>query len=260
MKLYRFIHDDRIRWGTGEGTILREVRAADIFEPDLIEDYRRGHDEFPLASLQLLAPVTPGKIIGIGRNYADHAKELGNDAPAEPLLFLKAPSAVLDPEKPIAMPAASARVDFEGELAIVIGRVSRNVPRSRWREHVLGFTCANDVTARDLQKQDVQFARAKSFDTFCPIGPCINTALDVADLALTTEVNGEIRQNGRTSSMIFPPDALIEYVTACMTLYPGDVILTGTPAGVGPLAEGDTVSIAIEGIGTLRNRVTRAAE
>jgi 2-keto-4-pentenoate hydratase/2-oxohepta-3-ene-1,7-dioic acid hydratase in catechol pathway len=204
---------------------------------------------------ELLAPTMPSKVVGVGRNYADHAKELGNETPSEPIIFLKPPTAVLAPNGTIVRPPGSQRVDFEGELAIVIGREARNVRAANWREYVRGFTCANDVTARDLQKRDVQFTRGKSFDTFCPIGPCIETEIDPADLSIHTRVNGEIRQNGRTSQMVFPCDFLIEFITAVMTLVPGDVVLTGTPAGVGPLSAGDVVEVEIGGIGTLRNVV-----
>ena len=226
MKTYRFLHDGRI--------------AESHQLPD---------------GATLLAPVTPTKIVCVGRNYADHAKELGNEAPSEPILFLKPPSALLAPGGTIVRPAASQRVDFEGELAVVIGREARNVGAARWRDYVRGFACANDVTARDLQKKDVQFTRGKSFDTFCPIGPCIEDDLDVGDLRVTTRVNGEVRQDGRTSHMMFPPPFLVEFITAIMTLMPGDVILTGTPAGVGPLNAGETVEVEVEGIGTLRNVV-----
>ncbi len=203
----------------------------------------------------LLPPVMPSKLVCVGRNYADHARELGNEAPSEPILFLKPPSAVLAPGGTIVRPAASQRVDFEGELAIVIGRTAKDVRASAWRDYVRGFACANDVTARDLQRKDVQFTRGKSFDTFCPLGPCIEDDLDVSDLRVTTRVNGETRQDGRTSQMIFPPGAMLEFITGIMTLLPGDVILTGTPAGVGPLAAGETVEVEIEGIGVLRNDV-----
>lgn len=203
----------------------------------------------------LLAPVSPSKIVCVGRNYAEHAKELGNEAPTEPLLFLKPPSALLASGGTIVRPAASQRVDFEGELAIVIGRDATNVSAARWRDYVRGFTCANDVTARDLQKKDVQFTRGKGFDTFCPIGPTIEDDLDVADVRLVTRVNGEVRQDGRTSQMMFPCGDLVAYVSAIMTLVAGDVILTGTPSGVGPLDAGDSVEVEIEGIGVLRNAV-----
>jgi 2-keto-4-pentenoate hydratase/2-oxohepta-3-ene-1,7-dioic acid hydratase in catechol pathway len=199
--------------------------------------------------------VAPSKIVCVGRNYAEHAKELGNEAPPEPILFLKAPSSVLAPEGTIIRPPQSQRVDFEGELAIVIGRQARNVRRADWRGYVLGFTCGNDVTARDLQKKDVQFTRAKSFDTFCPIGPVIETDLDPSALNLVTRVNGEVKQKGNTRDMIFPCGFLVEFISSVMTLCPGDVILTGTPAGVGPLQSGDVVEVEIDGIGTLRNHV-----
>lgn len=199
--------------------------------------------------------VAPSKIVCVGRNYAEHAKELGNEAPTEPILFLKPPTAVIAPGGTIVRPRQSQRVDFEGELAIVISHRAKNIPRAQWRDVVLGFTCANDVTARDLQKKDVQFTRGKSFDTFCPIGPEIETDLDPAALSLVTRVNGVVKQNGNTRDMIFKPDFLIEFITSVMTLCPGDVILTGTPSGVGPLVAGDEVEVEIEGIGTLRNHV-----
>jgi len=211
-------------------------------------------DETAVAS-NMTHVVAPSKIVCVGRNYAEHAKELGNEAPTEPILFLKPPSAVLAPGGTIVRPPQSQRVDFEGELAIVISRRARGVPRAQWRDYILGFTCANDVTARDLQKKDVQFTRGKSFDTFCPIGPEIETDLDPSALSLVTRVNGEVKQNGNTRDMIFKPDFLIEFITAVMTLCPGDVILTGTPSGVGPLNAGDDVEVEIEGIGTLRNHV-----
>ncbi len=204
---------------------------------------------------QLLPPATPSKIVAVGRNYAEHAKELGNEPPSEPIIFLKPPTALLPPNGTIIRPPQSQRVDYEGELAMVIGARARNVKADRWREFVQGFTCANDVTARDLQKRDVQFTRGKSFDTFCPIGPCVETELDPADLAITTRVNGDPKQNSRTSMMIFSCGVLLEFISAVMTLEPGDVILTGTPAGVGPLSAGDIVEVEIEGIGTLRNYV-----
>ncbi|HXI14631.1 MAG TPA: fumarylacetoacetate hydrolase family protein [Thermoanaerobaculia bacterium] len=208
-----------------------------------------------LNDAKLLAPLIPGKIVAVGRNYADHAKELGNSVPSEPILFMKPPSAIIGPEMAIVRPVSSDRVDFEGELGIVIGTKARNIQASGWKEFVLGFTCVNDVTARDLQKRDVQFTRGKSFDTFCPIGPCIATDVDPSDLKLVSRVNGDTRQDGRTSQMIFGPGALLEFITSIMTLEEGDLILTGTPAGVGPLTAGDRVEIEIEGIGTLRNPV-----
>ena len=198
----------------------------------------------------------PTKIIAVGRNYAEHAKELGNEPPAEPIIFLKPPSAMLKPGGTIVRPPISERVDYEGELAIVIGREAKNVRASQWREVVRGFTCANDVTARDLQKKDVQFTRAKSFDTFCPLGPHIETELDPSRLRIQTRVNGVTKQDGNTEQMVFKCDFLIEFITQVMTLFPGDIILTGTPAGVGPLNAVDVVEVEIEGIGILRNGVS----
>ncbi|HJT18005.1 MAG TPA: fumarylacetoacetate hydrolase family protein [Thermoanaerobaculia bacterium] len=197
----------------------------------------------------------PTKIVAVGRNYAEHAKELGNDTPAEPIIFLKPPSALLPHEGTIVRPPQSQRVDYEGELVIVIDKRAKNVPRAKWREVIRGFTCGNDVTARDLQKKDVQFTRAKGFDTFCALGPHLETELDPADLSLITRVNGQVKQNGRTSQMVFPCDVIVEFVTSVMTMEPGDVIFTGTPAGIGPLSAGDVVEVTIEGIGTLRNNV-----
>jgi 2-keto-4-pentenoate hydratase/2-oxohepta-3-ene-1,7-dioic acid hydratase in catechol pathway len=212
-------------------------------------------DSIALADAEFLAPVTPSKIVAVGRNYAEHAKELGNEAPSEPIIFLKPPSAVLNPGGTIIRPPQSQRVDFEGELAIVIGKTARNVRRDDWRSVVLGFTCANDVTARDLQKKDVQFTRGKSFDTFCPLGPCIETNVDPVALSLRTRVNGETKQDGNTRDMVFDCGFIIEFISSVMTLLPGDVILTGTPAGVGPLVSGDRVEVEIEGIGVLGNAV-----
>jgi 2-keto-4-pentenoate hydratase/2-oxohepta-3-ene-1,7-dioic acid hydratase in catechol pathway len=213
-------------------------------------------ERHPLAEVRLVAPILPSKVIAIGKNYADHAREMGGEPPAEPVVFSKPSTAVVGPGEAIVYPEKlSERVDFEGELAVVIGRLCREVPVERAAEVVFGYTCANDVTARDLQKKDGQWTRAKGFDTFCPLGPWIQTELDPADLAITTTVNGEIRQSARTSQLLHDIPALIAYVSEVMTLIPGDVILTGTPAGVGPLAVGDEVGVGIEGIGTLSNRV-----
>jgi 2-keto-4-pentenoate hydratase/2-oxohepta-3-ene-1,7-dioic acid hydratase in catechol pathway len=221
------------------------------------ESIRLTGSRHPLADVRLLAPVLPSKVVAIGRNYADHAAELGNEVPEDPIIFLKPSTSVVGPRDPIVYPTQlSERVDFEGELAVVIGRLCRQVPPERVREVIFGYTSANDVTARDLQKKDGQWARAKGFDTFCPLGPWIETDIDPDDLELTTIVNGEIRQNSRTSLLLHGVTALVSYVSAVMTLLPGDVLLTGTPAGVGPLKDGDEVSVTIEGIGTLTNGVT----
>jgi 2-keto-4-pentenoate hydratase/2-oxohepta-3-ene-1,7-dioic acid hydratase in catechol pathway len=220
------------------------------------ENIRLTGARYSVDDVRLLAPILPSKIVAIGRNYAEHAKELGNEPPAEPLIFLKPSTAVIGPGDPIARPAAlSKRVDYEGELAIVFGRLCRDVPEARVPEVIFGYTCANDVTARDLQARDGQWTRAKGFDTFCPLGPWIETSLDPADIHLTTTVNGEIKQDSRTSLLIHGIATLVSYVTAVMTILPGDVLLTGTPAGVGPLTAGDSVAVWIEGIGTLTNPV-----
>ena len=211
---------------------------------------------YPLADVRLLAPVLPSKVVAVGKNYADHAREMGSEPPDEPVIFLKPSTAVAGPADPIVRPVhLSKQVDYEGELAVVIGRLCREVPAGRVPEVIFGYTCANDVTARDLQAKDGQWARAKGFDTFCPLGPWIETELDPADLELSTLVNGEVRQRARTSLLLHDVTALVTFVSSVMTLLPGDVLLTGTPAGVGPLEEGDQVSVRIEGIGTLTNRV-----
>lgn len=211
---------------------------------------------FPLHDVRLLAPVLPSKVVAVGRNYADHAREMGGEPPAEPVLFLKPSTAVVGHGDPIAYPVKlTQRVDYEGELAVIIGRLCREVPAAQAAEVIFGYTCANDVTARDLQARDGQWTRAKGFDTFCPLGPWIETDADPADLELTTVVNGEVRQQARTSQLLCDVPALVEYVSTVMTLLPGDVLLTGTPAGVGPLEDGDEVSVTIENVGSLRNTV-----
>lgn len=215
---------------------------------------------WPLAEVRLLAPVFTQKVVAVGRNYAKHAQEFGNDIPEEPMIFLKPPSSIVGPGAPIKIPQGIGRVDFEGELAIVIGfagndRFVKNIPASQAERVILGYTVANDVSARDLQKSDGQWGRAKGFDTFCPLGPWIETSLDASDLALKAEVDGELKQDGRTSDLVHKIPELVEFVSGVMTLLPGDVILTGTPEGVGPIEGGQSVSITIEGIGTLTNPV-----
>jgi len=203
----------------------------------------------------------PSKIVCVGRNYADHAKELGNEVPTAPMLFLKAPSAIIASGDPIVIPAQSSQVEHEGELAVVIVSDCKNIRDDEDPfQYVLGYTCLNDVTARDIQRADVQFTRGKSFDTFCPIGPHIETELDVSDIRVTTEVNGVMMQDARTSAMVFPVEFLIRYISRQMTLKAGDVIATGTPAGVSKLNAGDLCDVTIEGIGTLTNGVTSQSE
>lgn len=211
---------------------------------------------YPLASVRLVAPVEPRKIVCIGRNYAAHAAELGNEVPKEPLMFLKPPSSIIGSGEPITLTPYSKRVEHEGELAIVIGRRSSHLSDSdNALSYVLGYTCLNDVTARDIQKSDVQFTRGKGFDAFCPVGPHIETELDPANVLVETRVNGAVRQSGSTSLMIYPCAFLVRWISRMMTLYPGDVIATGTPAGVGPLVSGDVVEVNVAGIGVLRNPV-----
>ncbi|HEU4400955.1 MAG TPA: fumarylacetoacetate hydrolase family protein [Candidatus Polarisedimenticolia bacterium] len=214
----------------------------------------------PGEGLTWLAPCAPSKIVGVGRNYLAHIAELHHAAPEAPLFFLKPPSAILPPGGTIRLPSASSRVDFEGELGVVIGRTASRVSEELALDYVLGYTCVNDVTARDLQQKDVQFTRAKGFDTFCPFGPCIALGLAPDDLVVETFVNGQRRQSSPVSRMIFGLARLISYISHVMTLQPGDLIATGTPEGVGPLAQGDQVTVAIEGIGRLTNDVDSAGE
>jgi 2-keto-4-pentenoate hydratase/2-oxohepta-3-ene-1,7-dioic acid hydratase in catechol pathway len=209
-----------------------------------------------MSEARLLAPVNPSKIVCVGRNYRDHAKELGNDVPTEILVFLKPPSALLDPEANIVIPKDSERVDYEGELAVVIGKKCRNATEGEALSFVRGYVCANDVTARDLQKKDGQWTRAKGFDTFCPVGPLVSDEVSPESLEIETRVNGEIKQHGNTRDFIFSLAQVIRYVSGIMTLLPGDLILTGTPAGVGPLKVRDKVEVSISGLGTLTNPVT----
>lgn len=210
---------------------------------------------------RLLAPVEPSKIVCVGRNYAAHVAELGNEMPKEPLIFLKPPSAIIGPGETIEIPPYSKRVEHEGELGVVIGkRCARVKEQEKALDYVLGYTCVNDVTARDLQKADVQFTRGKGFDTFFPVGPHIETDLDPKDVLVETRVNGGLRQSGRTSLMAFPVEYLVRWISLMMTLMPGDVIATGTPAGVGPLVEADEVEVSVEGIGVLRNAAHCAVE
>jgi 2-keto-4-pentenoate hydratase/2-oxohepta-3-ene-1,7-dioic acid hydratase in catechol pathway len=210
---------------------------------------------FPLRDVRLLAPVLPSKVIGIGRNYADHAKEMGNEIPDEPVLFIKPSTSVVGPGDAVTYPLLSSEVHHEAELAVVIGRLVRELPVERALEAVLGYTCANDLTARDLQRTDAQWTRAKGFDGFCPLGPWIETELDASDVLVECRVNGDLRQSASTSLLLRGIPELIAYTSAVMTLLPGDVILTGTPAGVGPVEVGDEVSVSVEGIGVLSNRV-----
>ena len=245
MKICRFQFGDKISSGVIDGD--RVV---------VFENNRRQDESYLVADVKILPPVTPSKIVCVGRNYAEHAAELGNEVPTEPLLFLKAPSSIINSGEPIVLPAQSKQVEYEGELGVVIGRRCRSLfDDEDAMRYVLGYTCLNDVTARDLQRKDVQFTRGKSFDTFCPVGPFVETQLDLDQITLTTRVNGEARQFARMWQMVFPVDFLIRYISNIMTLMPGDVIATGTPSGVGKLETGDVCEVEITGIGTLKNPV-----
>lgn len=258
MKYCRFQSASGPAYGLVETIGGREMITRMVPMPEDMASFGApGHMEpVTLSEAKLLAPMVPSKIIGVGRNYRDHAQELGNEPPAELLIFLKPPSTVLAPGAAIVRPKLSQRVDFEGELGVVIGRVCRNLPDGAdVRAYLRGYTCVNDVTARDLQEKDAQWARAKGFDSFCPVGPIISDEIDATAADVETRVNGEVRQRGNTRDFIFSLDAIIRYVSRVMTLFPGDLISTGTPAGVGPLAAGDVVEVSIPGIGTLRNPV-----
>ena len=251
MRLMRFRHGDRIATGvadTGDDTV--RVLAGTFFEDPLPTG-----EELALDELHLLAPVLPSKLVCVGKNYAAHAAEFGMTVPDEPLLFLKPSTAVIGPNDPITLLPVSKRIDYEGELAVVIGRLAKNIRAEDAYRVILGYTCANDVTLRDLQKTDDQWARAKGFDGSAPLGPWIEADVDPNDAAIETRVNGDVRQQGRTTDMVFGVATLIEYITTFMTLLPGDVLLTGTPEGVGPLAAGDVVEVEVEGAGVLANTV-----
>ena len=251
MRLVRFRFGDRIATGAvDEGS--DDIR---ILRGTFFEDPVPTGEVVPLDDVRLLAPVLPSKLVCVGKNYAAHAAEFGMDVPEEPLLFLKPSTAVIGPGDPIQLLSISKRIDYEGELAVVIGRLARNVKAEDAYRYILGYTCANDVTLRDLQRMDDQWARAKGFDGSCPLGPWVQTELDPNDIRVETRLNGEIRQAAQTSDMVFGVATLVEYITEFMTLLPGDAILTGTPEGVGRLDAGDTVEIEIDGIGTLSNPV-----
>jgi 2-keto-4-pentenoate hydratase/2-oxohepta-3-ene-1,7-dioic acid hydratase in catechol pathway len=253
MRICRFtIGNSSPSHGIIEGDVVYTVEGS------LFEEPAAGRRVAPLTEVRLLAPVKPGKIVAVGLNYADHAAEGPYEVPSEPVLFLKPPSAVIGPQAPILLPSQSRRVDHEAELCVTIGRRGRRIAESDALNYVLGYTCGNDVTARDLQRADRQWTRGKGFDTFCPLGPWIETELDPAALEVTGRVNGEVRQQGSTRHMIFPVAALISYISNVMTLEPGDVIMSGTLAGVGPIRSGDVVEIEVSGIGVLSNPVQEA--
>ncbi len=255
MRIARFVQGGQIAWGVVEST-----EAGDAVTVAAIKDHPMGPieftgDRFALADVRLLAPILPSKVLAVGRNYAAHAAELGNDVPERPLIFLKPSTSVIGTGDLIRLPVDSQQVEHEAELALVIGKLAKDVPRERALDAVFGYTCANDVTARDQQRADVQFTRAKGYDSFCPIGPWIETNFDPSAVRVRCLVNGTVTQDGNTRDMIFDVATIVSFMSHVMTLVPGDVILTGTPAGVGPIVDQDTVTVAIDGIGELVNPV-----
>ena len=262
MKYCRFQFQGRAQYGLIESVAGRDVITRLLLTPPEqvanVEDCPSQRiDPIPFAEAAVLAPVRPTKIVCVGRNYRAHAAELGNEVPQEPLLFLKPPSALLGPGQKIVRPTFSTRTDYEGELGVVIGRRCHKLqPDEDVRPYILGYTVVNDFTARDLQKKDDQWTRAKGFDTFCPVGPLVTNEVDPwAGVAVETRVNGALRQNGNTRDFIFPLDVIIRYAANIMTLMPGDLIPTGTPEGVSPVVNGDVIEVTVEGVGTLRNPV-----
>jgi 2-keto-4-pentenoate hydratase/2-oxohepta-3-ene-1,7-dioic acid hydratase in catechol pathway len=255
MRLGRIASPDGVAFvaieGDGGDAIVREIAEHPFGTPTFTGR------QWPLADVRLLAPILATKVVCIGMNYAAHVAEMGGDRVEDPIIFLKPNTAIVGPNAPIMLPAGANPVHHEGELAAVIGRPCKDVSAARAAENILGYTIANDVTARDQQRKDGQWTRGKGHDTFCPVGPWIVTDIDPSDLEIRTEVNGKVRQDSRTSMMIHDVGAIVEWISAVMTLLPGDLVLTGTPEGVGPLEDGDTVSVTVEGIGTLTNPVVR---
>jgi 2-keto-4-pentenoate hydratase/2-oxohepta-3-ene-1,7-dioic acid hydratase in catechol pathway len=248
MRVVRLMHEGDCRYGLaaeGQVTLLSDEPFA-AWEPEGV---------LPLSEAHLLSPVTPTKVVCVGLNYRTHIAEMGHEAPSEPVIFIKPSTSVIGPDQPIVLPIGVGRVDHEAELGVIIGRRTHHVSADTARDCVLGFTCGNDVTARDVQKSDGQWTRAKGFDTFCPIGPWVAADIDPSNLLVQCLVNGEVRQNAHTSDMLFDPYQLVSFVSGVMTLVPGDVILTGTPGGISELHSGDTVEVRIEGVGSLSNPV-----
>jgi 2-keto-4-pentenoate hydratase/2-oxohepta-3-ene-1,7-dioic acid hydratase in catechol pathway len=259
VRIARFSLSDQIAFGVVDG---------DEAEPDSLRitaidghpyaPFERTAASFPLSDVRLLPPSLPSKVIGIGKNYADHAREMGGEPPSTPVVFLKPSTSVIGPGDAVVLPPQSSQVEYEGEIAIVIGRLAREVPASRASDVILGYTCADDVTARDFQRTDGQWTRAKGFDGFCPLGPWIETEVHTDALSVTTTVNGAVRQHAPASDMVHSISDLVVFVSSIMTLLPGDVILTGTPAGVGEIQDGDEICVSVGGVGTLRHRVVSA--
>ena len=254
MKLGRFFTEATGEfWGVVEGESVFPCEKSWFPRGEVV----RTEERLPLSEVRILPPVTPGKIVALALNYLSHAKEMGKELPEEPLFFLKPSTSVIGYGDEIVLPPMSRRVDYEGELALVIGKRAKNVPENEALEYVFGYTCMNDVTARDLQRKDGLFCRAKGFDTFAPLGPWIETDLDPSSVDITTKVNGEVKQQGNTSDLIFSVPRLVSFISQVMTLEPGDVISTGTPSGIGPLSPGDEVEVTVEGVGTLKNPVVK---
>ena len=249
MRIVRYSRQGEVGFGILEGETVAAI------SPHPFGAFEYTGEPLPAAEVRLLAPVLPSKVVAIGRNYAEHAREQGAEVPADPVIFLKPSTSVIGPDDPVVRPEGVGQVDYEGELAVIVGKLVRRLEPADAIQAVFGFTCANDVTARDLQNSDGQWTRAKGFDTFCPLGPWIETDLDSSDLAISTLVNGEVKQQARTSQLERGVADLLAFVSRVMTLLPGDVLLTGTPAGVGPLEAGDRVEVEVEGIGVLANEV-----
>jgi 2-keto-4-pentenoate hydratase/2-oxohepta-3-ene-1,7-dioic acid hydratase in catechol pathway len=251
MKLIRFLYHKTISWGIIEGDNVQLLKQAPyervVYSKKIV----------PFKSIKLLVPATPSKIVLAGLNYQDHAKELKMKIPKEPVIFLKPVSALIADKEKILYPKNVKRLDYEAELAIVVGKYAKNISKKQVNNHILGFTCLNDVTARDLQKRDGQWTRAKSFDTFCPVGPCCETELNTDDLKIATYLNGRVRQSSSTKQFIFSIEYLFSYISQIMALSPGDIISTGTPAGIGPMKNGDLVEVSIEGIGSIKNKILK---
>ncbi len=260
MRIARFTISDKIAYGVVDGdTDDPESLTVNAIDGHPFAPFERTSARIALSDVRLLPPVLPHKVLGIGKNYAEHARELGGEPPTTPVMFLKPSTTVIGPNESVVLPTQSGQVEFEGEIAVVVGRLARDVPAARVADVVLGYTCANDVTARDLQRSDGQWTRAKGFDTFCPLGPWIETEADPDALAVETTVNGDVRQSAPASDMVHSITDLVVFVSSVMTLIPGDVILTGTPAGVGPLADGDRVSVSVAGVGRL-DHLVRASD
>jgi 2-keto-4-pentenoate hydratase/2-oxohepta-3-ene-1,7-dioic acid hydratase in catechol pathway len=254
MKIVRFFADEDVRYGMVEEDMIVDMGDNESLE----DDFER--IRYPLSEVMLLAPSTPSKVVAVGLNYLDHSEEVGMEMPEFPMLFIKPSTSIIGPDEEIVLPEISTRVDYEGELAIVIGREAKKVSVGDAKDYIFGYTCLNDVTARDLQITDVQFTRAKSFDTFCPIGPWVETELDPTSLVIETALNGKVVQSSNTEMMNWDVFELVSFISNVMTLLPRDMIATGTPPGIGPIRSGDVVEVTIEGIGTLKNRAVSDKE